>query len=182
MLVTLLLAGTVAFAQSSDPGGAGMGAPSAGQEQSGMSGMSQDKIQGCLSGSEGNFTLTSATGTTYRLQGKEDDLKKEVGHEVEIEVDRSASQSASAGAGQTGGATGAATAEAGAAGQSGQDTSGAIAGRADSGAAAGGASAAAETVQVKDVNKIADTCSSSPSTSPGMGGAGSDTQAQPPTP
>jgi hypothetical protein len=42
-------------------------------------------IQGCLSGSDGNYTLTQdGTGTTYKLVGMEPQLKKHVGHEVAI--------------------------------------------------------------------------------------------------
>ena len=42
-------------------------------------------IQGCLGGSNGNYMLTQdGTGTTYKLMGNEDQLKKHVGHEVAI--------------------------------------------------------------------------------------------------
>ena len=41
-------------------------------------------VQGCLSGSEGNYTLTGDNGTTYQLTGNTAELKDHVGHEVQI--------------------------------------------------------------------------------------------------
>lgn len=41
-------------------------------------------IQGCLGGSEGNFTLTDKSGIAYRLIGDSSKLKDHVGHEVEV--------------------------------------------------------------------------------------------------
>jgi len=42
-------------------------------------------IQGCLSGSDGNYMLAQdQTGTMYKLVGSENQLKKHVGHEVMI--------------------------------------------------------------------------------------------------
>ncbi|MGA8154023.1 MAG: hypothetical protein WB952_23940 [Terriglobales bacterium] len=42
-------------------------------------------VQGCLSGSDGNYMLTQdGTGTTYKLMGYENQLKKHVGHEVAV--------------------------------------------------------------------------------------------------
>jgi len=75
-LAAVLLAGSVAFAQGGYPSGStgsgntgsdsGASAGSSGQSKSsGMNNQDQDKITGCLSGSEGNYTLSSATGTTY---------------------------------------------------------------------------------------------------------------------
>jgi hypothetical protein len=46
---------------------------------------SPSSVQGCLNGSNGNYTLTQdGTGTTYKLMGYESQLKKHVGHEVAI--------------------------------------------------------------------------------------------------
>src|SRR5438045_3405628 len=60
-------------------------------QQSGTSGSSQSPttgnettIQGCLSGSGGNFTLTDDSGNTYQLTGDTSTLSKHVGHEVQI--------------------------------------------------------------------------------------------------
>jgi len=45
---------------------------------------SSQKVEGCLQGSDGNFTLTDASGTTYQLQGDTAKLTDHVGHEVQI--------------------------------------------------------------------------------------------------
>ena len=46
---------------------------------------SANSVQGCLSGADGNYMLTQdSTGTTYKLMGDENQLKKHVGHEVAI--------------------------------------------------------------------------------------------------
>lgn len=41
-------------------------------------------IQGCLSGSNGNYTLTDKSGKIYHLAGDTSQLIKHVGHEVEV--------------------------------------------------------------------------------------------------
>jgi hypothetical protein len=42
-------------------------------------------VQGCLNGSEGNYTLTQdTTGTVFKLAGSTDKLKEHVGHEVAV--------------------------------------------------------------------------------------------------
>lgn len=41
-------------------------------------------VEGCLSGSSGNFTLTAKNGTTYQLTGDTAKLSEHVGHEVKI--------------------------------------------------------------------------------------------------
>src|SRR5581483_9414377 len=159
--------------------GATQGGTGAASDQSGQAGMSdqnrdQNKqtIRGCLSGTEGSFTLTDMSGTTYRLQGKDDKLKKEVGHEVELKVERS--ESAMAGGagttGQAGGTSGAATTAP--SGQTQPSTSGSISGRPGETSATGGA-ASEQTVKVKDVKKISDTCTTSPSGNPPSGGMAS---------
>jgi hypothetical protein len=110
--------------------------------------------------------------------GKEEDLKDEVNHQVEVEIEPAASGASEshAQAGQTGGATGAATADSGTARGNEIGNEGAIAGRSDQSDAAGGTSAVAQSVQVKDINKISDSCSQG--TSPGgMSGQGSESDA-----
>ena len=62
---------------------------SQGQDQSAMSSgagqANSDSIKGCLSGSDANYMLTQdGTGATFKLVGKEDQLKKHVGHEVAV--------------------------------------------------------------------------------------------------
>jgi hypothetical protein len=77
----------------------------------GSSSGSQTSVQGCLSGSDGNFTITDQSGTTYRLTGDTSKLTEHVGHEVKITGTTSADSAAS-------GASGAAGSTAGSAGAS----------------------------------------------------------------
>lgn len=51
------------------------------------------KVEGCLSGTDGNFTLTDKSGVTYQLQGENSELAKHVGQEVKISGMASASGS-----------------------------------------------------------------------------------------
>lgn len=53
-------------------------------EMGANSGQTQ-KVEGCLSGTDGNFSLTDKSGVTYQLQGSNSDLAKHVGQEVQIE-------------------------------------------------------------------------------------------------
>jgi ABC-type phosphate transport system substrate-binding protein len=62
-------------------------------------------VQGCLSGSSGNFTLTDKNGNTYQLTGDTAKLSEHVCHEVK--VTGTTSSSASAASGGTAGAAGA---------------------------------------------------------------------------
>ncbi len=108
-LATLLLAGTLGFAQASQPG-MQSGQPDA---QSSHSNMGQNAVRGCLAGTRGNFRLMAEDGTTYQLKGQTSKLSKNVGKEVEIQTSSTiggegasasgsmAGQSASAHASQT---------------------------------------------------------------------------------
>jgi hypothetical protein len=59
--------------------------PQTGSSQTGSSASSgQATIQGCLQGSDGNYTLTDKSRTTYQLQGDTSKLSAHVGHEVQI--------------------------------------------------------------------------------------------------
>ena len=64
---------------------------------------SQTSIEGCLQGSNGNFTLTDNSGTTYQLQGDASKLSKHVGQEVQITG--SAAGSGAAGSAPTSGSS-----------------------------------------------------------------------------
>jgi len=44
----------------------------------------ETKVEGCLSGSNGSYTLASKGGTTYQLSGDTSKLTEHVGHEVQI--------------------------------------------------------------------------------------------------
>ena len=62
------------------------------QSQNGMSGQSQTPnnmgsqttVKGCLNGSNGNYTLTDKSGTTYQLMGDSSKWGEHVGHEVKV--------------------------------------------------------------------------------------------------
>jgi|HubBroStandDraft_1064217.scaffolds.fasta_scaffold228838_2 hypothetical protein len=41
-------------------------------------------VQGCLSGSDGNYTLTDDNGTAYQLTGNTAKLSDHVGHEIKV--------------------------------------------------------------------------------------------------
>ena len=57
---------------------------------------SSTSIEGCLSGSAGNFTLTDQSGKTYQLAGDTSKLSDHVGHQVRLMgTDNSSSASGS---------------------------------------------------------------------------------------
>jgi hypothetical protein len=58
--------------------------PQTGSSQTGASASGQTTVQGCLQGSDGNYTLTDKNGTTYQLQGDTSKLSAHIGHEVQI--------------------------------------------------------------------------------------------------
>jgi Protein of unknown function (DUF5818) len=58
-------------------------------------------VEGCLSGSSGNYTLSDRNGTTYQLTGDTAKLSEHVGHEVKV-TGTSSSASASGGGTATG--------------------------------------------------------------------------------
>jgi len=45
---------------------------------------SKTTIQGCLAGSNGNYTLTDKSGTTYQLTGATAKLQAHVGHTISV--------------------------------------------------------------------------------------------------
>jgi ABC-type oligopeptide transport system substrate-binding subunit len=110
------------------------------QTSSGMN-KNENQIEGCLSGSAGNFTLTDKSGITYQLQGDTSQLNKHVGQEVRINGSNSAASSAAA-------------------------PSSGSASSSSAGASSAGAGAAAQTFNVTKVKKIASTCSSAGSSNP----------------
>jgi hypothetical protein len=56
---------------------------SSGQETQSSAG-GETTVEGCLSGSNGSFTLSDKNGTTYSLTGDTAKLSEHVGHEVKI--------------------------------------------------------------------------------------------------
>jgi len=59
---------------------------------------SGNSIEGCLSGSAGNFTLTDAAGKSWQLAGDTAKLGDHVGHQVRISGESASSPSSGAGA------------------------------------------------------------------------------------
>ena len=55
-------------------------------------------VEGCLSGSAGNFTITDASGTTYQLAGDTSKLSDHVGHEVKVWGESGGSSASASGA------------------------------------------------------------------------------------
>jgi hypothetical protein len=77
LLLALALLIPAALLQAQD-------ASQTGSSQTGTSASGQTTVQGCLQGSDGNYTLTDKSGTTYQLQGDTKKLSGHVGHEVQI--------------------------------------------------------------------------------------------------
>ena len=69
--------------------------PQTESSQTGATASGQTTVQGCLQGSNGSYTLTDNTGTTYQLQGDNSQLSAHVGHEVQITGSTSAGSAAS---------------------------------------------------------------------------------------
>jgi hypothetical protein len=63
--------------------GSNMGQSSSGT-MSDHAGMSSNTLQGCLSGTNGNYTLTDSAGNTYQLMGDSAELSKHVGQQINV--------------------------------------------------------------------------------------------------
>ncbi len=97
LIFMLLVCGLWAFAQQSYPSQSSTSSPSqsSASSQSQTSSSGQTPVRGCLSGSAGNYTLTSDSGQKYQLAGDTSKLADHVGHEVEITGTTAASSTAS---------------------------------------------------------------------------------------
>ena len=58
-------------------------------------------VEGCLSGSSGNFTLTDKNGTAYQLTGDTAKLSEHVGHEVKVTGTSAAAATGASGSTET---------------------------------------------------------------------------------
>ncbi|HLV87368.1 MAG TPA: DUF5818 domain-containing protein [Candidatus Sulfotelmatobacter sp.] len=87
MLSVLLLGASWVVAQDSTPSGqSGSTTSSQTGSQSGSGQMSggSHTVEGCLSGSGGQYTLTDKHGTAYQLTGDTSKLAEHVGHEIRV--------------------------------------------------------------------------------------------------
>lgn len=101
LLLTLTLVLSAAWLQAQDHYG-----PQAGSSQSGTTAAAgQTTVQGCLQASDGNYTVTDKSGTTYQLQGDTSKLSAHVGHEVQITGKISGAAATSSAMGAPAGAT-----------------------------------------------------------------------------
>ena len=151
---TLLLCGALAIAQETPQSGSSTSeTPSTAPSSNEANTPSNDNtIQGCLTGSSGNYMLTDTTGMVYQLTGDESQLSANVNKQVEVTG--------------TAGAGGAAAEshtppDANASGNSAeaQGTTG-NAGAAGSASASAGAGAS-KILAVTSITKVADSCSPS---------------------
>jgi len=92
-LSVLLLGASWAMAQSSQ----GQVAPSetSPSQETSVNAGGDTTVQGCLSGSDGNYMLTAKDGTTYHLSGDTAKLSEHVGHEIKVTGSTASSTKAS---------------------------------------------------------------------------------------
>jgi len=171
----VLLLGTVLiFAQDTTSGSSGQGGASTSSQSGSTENTNQtgstttqqtttstsetiggNTLQGCLTGSSGNYMLTNRTGVSYQLLGSDAQLSANVNKQVEVMGTPSSTSSASASSSPNAG-TG--------------SSAGSASSSPDSGA--GGTSSAhaeansAKTMEVTSIRKIADSCSNTNQTAP----------------
>jgi hypothetical protein len=97
-IALLLLSSALLFAQNRTQS----------QDDSNASGNgSATSVQGCLSGTDGNYTLTDKQGTSYQLIGDSSKLAEHVGHEIRVTgIASSASSNDTSGTSATGATSG----------------------------------------------------------------------------
>ena len=99
LLLAIALVCSAAWLQAQDQYGS-----QSGSSQTGTASSGKTTVQGCLQSSNGTYTLTDKSGTTYQLQGDTSKLSAHVGHEVKITGTTSGSSATSSSMGtQTGG-------------------------------------------------------------------------------
>jgi hypothetical protein len=83
LLLSILLLG-LSWAVAQDSTGSTSSAPSSSGQTSRTGAGGQMTVEGCLSGSNGNFTLTDKNGMSYQLTGDTAKLSEHVGHEIKV--------------------------------------------------------------------------------------------------
>ena len=149
----LVLCTALAIAQDApSTGSAGQAGATASSSDQATASAGSNTVQGCLSGSSGNYMLTDATGVAYQLTGDESQLSSNLNKEVEVTGTTGAKASASASNSPDTSAAGN-TSAGEASGTAGSST----------GASAGATAnaSAAKTLEVTSVKKVADSCSTS---------------------
>lgn len=135
-------------AQSSTQSGTSGASTQTGTTTDQNNSMSGQATQGCLMGSNGNYTLTDATGATYQLQGDDSELSSNVNKQVEVMG--TPGTSASASTSEPGSTSGNASA--------GNANAGSEAGSTGSQGGSTAQASASKTLNVTSVHKIADNC------------------------
>ncbi len=100
LLLAIALVCSAAWLQAQDQYGA-----QSGSSQTGAASSGKMTVQGCLQSSNGTYTLTDKSGTTYQLQGDASKLSAHVGHEVKITGTTSGSSATSSSMGAQAGGT-----------------------------------------------------------------------------
>jgi Protein of unknown function (DUF5818) len=70
-------------------------APSQSTDSMSQMGSGAQTVQGCLSGTDGNYTLTDKNGNTYKLTSDSAKLSEHVGHEIQVTGSASGGSTAS---------------------------------------------------------------------------------------
>jgi hypothetical protein len=107
LLLSVLLCASWAIAQNS-PSQTNSTQSTPTQAATGDTG-SQTTVQGCLSGSDGNYTLTDKNGNSFQLKGDTAKLSEHVGHEIKITGALNSASASSGGGSNTMGQTGTAS-------------------------------------------------------------------------
>ena len=113
---------------------------------------SSSSIEGCLSGSAGNFTLTDTAGKTWQLAGDTSKLSDHVGHQVRITGSEAGGSAGSMGGGSTSPSSNPSNPSA--------PSSGAGAGAGSSASGGAGSSGSQPTFTVNKVKMISSSCPS----------------------
>ena len=155
MLAFMLSCGMWVVSQAQSSGSSGSSQTDGGSQTSGQTSggygqtggdQSHNRIEGCLMGSSGNYTLMeNKTGATYQLTGDTSKLSQHVGEAVQI--------SGTKGSGSSGSSSGAASSGTGSSASGGTSTYG--------GTSSSGGMAAQQTFTVTSVKKISSNCTPS---------------------
>ena len=146
LVAAILLSAAWVVAQDSAQAGSSTSSQTA-------SSASEMTIEGCLSGSAGNFTLTDNAGKSDQLQGETSKLSDQIGHQVRIKGTQTATASATTPSGDT------ASASTGSSGSS--ASSGAARKPSDNAAGSSATASAAIQFNVSTLETVSDTCTAS---------------------